>query len=283
MAFRSVRTSMLRVGFLLLGLTASVAQAATSAVDAEASDALTDDEKAEIVDFVVGNAVFSLYHQAGHMMMERFGVDAKGGERAADRFATMTLLEPRSGAGDQTLVDAVDSWQLASRETASAAPAGVLAPDRHTLDGDRAAAIVCDMVGADREGFADLADAAALSAAKRDACVAGYKRERAAFEAAVHPWRRAGDSPIVPLTVAYDAPASLDVAEATMLRDNHVLEEVADRLAEGYTLPEPPSLRARSCGEVTSLFDAKRNELVLCYELSAYHAQLILDDIAARH
>lgn len=93
---------MFRPLFLAFALSVSAAQAATPDVDVETPQGLSDTQMAELVDFVVGNAVFALYHQAGHMMIDRLGMDRIGGEQAADDFAAMTLLEPRTGAGDQT-------------------------------------------------------------------------------------------------------------------------------------------------------------------------------------
>lgn len=274
---------MLRLSLLAFALTLSTAQAATPIIDAQVPAPLSDDEMAEIVDFIVGNAVFALYHQAGHMMMQKFSVNASGGERAADQFAVMTLLDPRSGAGDQTLVDAIDGWRLASHPSASAGSIGLDLPDRHSIDGDRANAIVCDMVGADKDGFADVADAAGLSAEARTQCAQTYHADLAAWTEPMRRYRRAATTPVVSLPVVYDDPADGDVAEATILQDNRVLEEVATKLADQYALPSPPTVRARSCGDVGSSFDADKNELVLCYELSAYHGQLILRDIERRH
>ena len=275
--FQKLCAAVLLAACLSGPLTATPAAAAMPTVEPETPRPLTDTELAEIVDFIVGNAVFALYHQAGHMMAARFGLDAAD-EAEADRFATMLLLDPRSGAGDQTLVDAIDSYRLAAHE-AGGVPR---LPDRHSVDAARAEAIACDMVGADPGGFADVADALGLDPAKREAC-AGIRQE------AVERWRRVlapatlgADAPGPPLPVAYDPPLDQDVAEATILEDNGVLEEVAARLGASYAFATPPKLRAMHCGAPTSRYDAAHNELVLCYELSAHHGQLILRDIERR-
>lgn len=257
------------------------AYGAVPAVEPEMPSSLTDDELAEIVDFVVGNAVFTLYHQAGHMMAVRYG-DGPDDERHADRFAAITLLEPRSGAGDQTLVDAIDSYRLAAHQQDGESGLPLPAPDSHALDAARAEAIACDMIGADPVGFADVAEAIALSRDKRSACEANWRADLAAWRDSLRAIRRAGDAPGSALPVAYDPPVDKDVAEATILQDNHVLEEVAAKLGTTYDFPSPPTVRATHCGEASSRFDAVRNELVLCYELSARHGQLILRDIESR-
>lgn len=273
---------MLRSLSLALLLSVSAAQAATPAEDAPSQPALSDENMAEVVDFVVGNAVFALYHQAGHMLMERYHLETDAGEAGADAFALVTLLNPRSGAGDQTLIDAVDSWLLSYNQTASTKPLEVVLPDRHSIDAERAKALVCGMVGADPIGFSDVADASALTPATRTACVTSYQAELGKWNAALAPIRRAADAPRMTVPVAYEVPAGGETAELTILHDNKVLEEVANRLAEDFTLPSPPTIRAKSCGTVSSMFDASQNEIVLCYELSAYHTDLIMRDIEDR-
>lgn len=274
---------MLRPLLFALALSASSAQAATPADGLSSSPAaLSNDQMAEVVDFVVGNAVFALYHQAGHMMMERYGVEASSGEKGADAFALRMLIDPRSGAGDQTLIDAVDSWLLSYNQTASTKPLDVILPDRHSISGDRARALVCNMVGADPTGFSDVADAASLSAEVRAGCALSYKADREAWTSALTPYRRAPTTPPMTIAVSYDDPTGGTTAESTILRDNKVLEEVAKGLAAAYSLPEPPSIHAKSCGSVTSTYDAAKNEIILCYELSAYHTDLIIRDIEDR-
>jgi hypothetical protein len=272
---------MLRSICLALLISVSAAQAATPA-DGELPAPLSDDSMAEVVDFVVGNAVFALYHQAGHMMMERYAVEPKAGEAGADAFALGMLLTPRSGAGDQTLIDAVDSWLLTYNQTASANPLEVTLPDRHSIDADRAKALVCGMVGADPTGFSDVADAASLTPTTRAGCVSSYHASVASWDAALAPLRRLATAPRLQIAVAYDLPTGGVTAESTILRDNKVLEEVATHLADRFTLPAPPTLRAKSCGTVSSMYDAEHNELVLCYELSAYHTDLIMRDLDSR-
>ncbi|MCX5493217.1 DUF4344 domain-containing metallopeptidase [Kaistia dalseonensis] len=282
--FTRSRISWLRLSAVLaVGLVATAAQAAAPIVDIASPRELSDSDKAEIVDFVVGNAVFALYHQAGHMMMERYGIAAGNGESGADQFATVTLLEPRSGAGDQTLVDAIDSWHLSSHQTASANGIDVALPDRHALDGERTDAIICDMVGADPQGFSDVADASGLDSAARARCATSYQTVRSRWTDMLKPLRHVDGQAATTIAVTYDEPTDGESVEATILQDNRVLEEVADRLARDFALPSPPTVRAKSCGAVTSLYDAAHNELVLCYELSAYHSDLIIRDIENRN
>jgi len=272
--------SFLILAAFFAGFLPTLAEAAAPVIEPQTPQALSDSDMAEIVDFIVGNAVFALYHQAGHMMSERYDAWPPG-EREADRFAVLTLLEPRSGAGDQTLVDAIDSWQIASHHARAGFETGVL-PDRHSLDGSRAGGIICDMVGADPIGFSDIADASRLTPEQRTACGDAYRRDLAAARASLARLVRPAGTEGEPLAVAYDPPLGGDIAEATILADNGVLEEVAAKLGSAYAFPEPPLVRAANCGEPTSKYDAERNELVLCYELSAFHGQLILRDIESR-
>ncbi len=268
-----------------IGLSSPVLAAAPPLMEPRAPHPMTDDDMAEIVDFVVGNAVFALYHQAGHMLMQRYGAVPKGiadAERASDLFAVVTLLDPRSGAGDQTLVDAIDSWKLASPDAVQIAAPDLDQRDLHGVDGPRAEAIACDMVGADPEGFADIAEASGLDAARRRVCGATWKREQAAWAAALKALPRPKE-PTTPFDSIYGPASEEDAPAATILKDNGVLEEVAATLARRFAFAKPPILRAETCGTPTTRYDAAANELVLCYELSSAHTRLIMRDIEQRN
>lgn len=272
---------LIAAALVAIPLACPVAHAAMPTAAPEAPRALSDDELAEVVDFIVGNSVFALYHQAGHMMALRQGWP-ENDEAGADRFAAVTLLASRSGAGDQTLVDAIDSFRLARHQQADAGSAPVVLPDAHSLDAARAAAIACDMVGDDPAGFSDVADALDLPHADRARCGTDWRRTMADWRAKLSGVLRPAASEGARLPIGYDPPLDADVAEATILQDNRVLEEVAEKLGTTYDLPQPPKVRASHCGEPTSRYDEKRNELVLCYELAAYFGQLILTDIESR-
>lgn len=276
---RSLPAAML--AFLILAT--GPAGAAAPVIEPKTPRPLTDDDMAEIVDFVVGNAVFALYHQAGHMLMQRYGAVPKGignAERAADLFAVTTLLDPRSGAGDQTIIDAIDSFKLATPDTLSIADPGG-GPSPHAIDARRADAITCDIVGADPEGFSDIAEAARLGRTARRACAATWQRDRAAWTAALKAVPRPAATPAA-WPVDYAEAEDADTAAATMLEDNGVLEEVGERLAARFALAEPLTLEARNCGKATTRYDDRANGLVLCYELATVHQHRIMRDIERR-
>ncbi|HWJ71688.1 MAG TPA: DUF4344 domain-containing metallopeptidase [Kaistia sp.] len=272
---------------IIAALLASTAtgHAAAPMIEPMTPHAMTDDDMAEIVDFVVGNAVFALYHQAGHMLMQHEGAVPKAignPERTADAFAAVMLLDPRSGAGDQTMVDAIDSFKLSGMDTLSIAAPTLSQLDPHAVDKERAAALVCDLVGADPQGFADIADAAGLDAAQKRLCGATWKREQAAWTAAFAAIPKPGKAPTA-LATRYDQADDANGAAATILEDNRVLEEVAEKLADHFAFAAPPSLRAENCSVPTTRYDHKANELVLCYELSTAHTHLIMRDIERRN
>lgn len=284
------------VRFFLLAMLASLvipalplwvtsAEAAIPMIEPKAPRALSDDDLAEIVDFVVSNAVFALYHQAGHMMMERYGANPKGvgdPERAADLFAITTLLDPRSGSGDQTLVDALDSWRLQPAPRLDIA-ADATRDDPHGLDAARADALGCDLVGADPKEFSDIADMLDFTVARRRLCGARWKHDHTAWiKALKRVGALSGGKAGKPFAVAYDPAEDADAAAAAILKDNDTLEEVAGRLASRLSLAAPPLIRAAHCGAPTTRFDAERNELVFCYERATADARLITDDIRHR-
>ena len=68
------------------------------------------------VEFVVGNLLFVLGHEAGHAVIREMGVPVVGREEdAADFFSTLTALTCDEGFGDRVLANAALGWFLSDR------------------------------------------------------------------------------------------------------------------------------------------------------------------------
>jgi hypothetical protein len=68
------------------------------------------------VEFVVGNLLFVLGHEAGHAVIREMGVPVVGREEdAADIFSTLMALMCEEGFGDRVLANAALGWFLSDR------------------------------------------------------------------------------------------------------------------------------------------------------------------------
>ena len=68
------------------------------------------------VEFVAGNLLFVLGHEAGHAVIREMGVPVVGREEdAADFFSTLMALMCEEGFGDRVLANAALGWFLSDR------------------------------------------------------------------------------------------------------------------------------------------------------------------------
>ncbi|HCD83815.1 MAG TPA: hypothetical protein DEQ45_08295, partial [Agrobacterium sp.] len=166
-------------------------------------DGLSDEQLQQAVNFVIGNAIFSLYHEGSRMLISDFGAPETGSVQApADQLAGTLILQANEEWLDTALVNATDSWYLAREaETLPDHEAPVfsaLVPDR-----SRDRNMACLMVGRDKDGYGDLAAMMGLDNAEFGKCAAAYPGVAKAWENFLAPHRSQTPSG---LTVSYVAP-----------------------------------------------------------------------------
>ncbi len=132
----SLRKFALATGLALLAMPPFAAVAAS----------LTDEQKAEAMDFVMHDATFTLFHESGHLLIHELGLPVLGHEEdAADALGVIQIFKTTKDADElaATMNDVADgwyySWQNASDVEVSE---DVASYDDHSLDIQRANAIV---------------------------------------------------------------------------------------------------------------------------------------------
>lgn len=239
-------------------------------------DGLSDDQLQQAVNFVIGNAIFSLYHEGARMLISDFGApDTSSAQAPADQLAGTLILQANEEWLDTALVNATDSWYLA--RDAQSLPAheapvfSALVPDR-TRDRNMA----CLMVGRDKDGYGDLAAMMGLDKAEFDKCGAAYPRIASAWENFLSPHRSQSPSKF---TVTYMPPRDPDLEPyAIMVRESKVLDLIS-RSFGAYGLKGDVKLTARTCGRPDVYWSAEKREITYCYELGKFQAELIADHL----
>ena len=227
---------------------------------------LTQQQRVDRVEFVVGNMLYVLLHEVGHALIHEMDLPVLGrNEDAADEFAAITLIRVGSAFSQHVLANAAKGWFLSDRRNREIGEP-MLFYDEHGLDAQRAYEIVCLMVGADSEKFKDLANETGLPAERQKDCKEEYERASRAWETLLKPHRRTADQPKTQIDVEYgDGQGTFDVFAKTF-RSSRMLETIAGVLADQYAWPIPFKMEMQVCGHPQASYEDKTHTITICYE-----------------
>jgi hypothetical protein len=235
---------------------------------------LTDQQRIDRVEFVLGNTLFILLHELGHVHVSEMKLPVLGREEVeADTFAVITMLRVGNSFTDRVLINASQGWFLSDRRDQQTG-ARPLYYDEHDLSPQRAYYIVCLMVGADPVKFKQLADDARMPEPRQQSCKRDYAKAAASWERVLAPFRRAPDQPETPIKVIYGDAESMYEPFARSFRAMRLLETVAERSASLYAWPAPFTLEMLSCDGPNANWDDDTRTLKICYQLPFDFAQL---------
>jgi hypothetical protein len=242
---------------------------------------LSEQERIDRVEFVVGNTVFILLHELGHVHFTEMHLPVLGREEdEADTFATLTLLKIGTSFSQRVLTNASQGWFLSERrnEQTRAKP---LYYDEHDLSPQRAYWIVCLMVGSDPVKFKKLADDAKMPEPRQQSCKRDYTKASRSWDMVLAPYRRSPDQPATKISIDYaDAEGNL-AGFARTFRAIRILETVAERSASTYVWSAPFTLEMRSCDGPNAGWDDETRTVKICYQLPFDFAQLYLAFVKA--
>jgi hypothetical protein len=259
------------------GLTAAVLFAAAVAHDSVGAQArgATARTNPAALDFAVGNVEFLLVHEIAHFLIDEKNVPIMGPEEnAADYIATLALL--REAPLDPTqehralrfLVAAADAFALAWE---TGVTAGAEAPywRQHGLSIQRYYQVACLLYGSDPATFARVPQIAGLPDERARSCAGEYAQADAGIQWLLETFgRRAGDPPSAATQIVYDeAPSLVSARVLEELRRIELLERIAERMQERFTIEQPLTMAMRRCGRAEAAWVPHSRELVICYEL----------------
>lgn len=268
-----MRRSLLQIALAgLLALSAPNVGAETLEDDLKG---LTEEQIGDTVEFAFGNALFFLFHEAGHMLVSEFDLPVLGREEdAVDTLSTLLLLEAGADVFETALIDSVDGWTL-SAEASEAAEHEQILWDAHGLDRQRAFNMVCLMVGKDAEKFTESADDLELPAGRRQECVSEYQKAHTSWFGVLKPHLQTGDQKSK-FTITYKPAKNNDLKDyADLVKEAQVLEILQELVSGLYKLDDGIKLTAAECGEPNAYWSPGEREVTYCYELMQWHAQAI--------
>ena len=235
---------------------------------------LTEQQRLDRLEFVMGNTLFAVLHEMGHVAIDEMKLPVLGREEdEADAFATLRLLRIGSDFSQRVLAESAKNWFLSARRDQDTGAQPIYYGE-HSMSQQRAYEVVCLMVGSDPSKFKSLADKAQMPPERQESCRKDYGKISRSWDAVLEPHRRAPDQPQTNIYTVYsDAPENL-AGFARGFRAVRMLEAVAQRSAAEFAWPAPFTMEMRSCGRVDAAWSEENRTLRICYELAFDFAQL---------
>lgn len=231
------------------------------------ASALTADEENDARVYAWDNAVFTMYHEIGHMFVDLYKLPVLAKEEdAVDNLATLMALDDYNRSDDPILSDAAAGWIASIKEEDYASMGASDFFDEHSINAQRAYAMICLLVGSDFDKFTEIATNFGLDKDRQEGCSGDFQQTKAAWDGVMKPHRKpnTGEPKI---TVEYAEPSEATKEGADILRANEVLETVARTVESVYTLPEDITFEGADCGEDNAYYSAGNASVTLCYEL----------------
>jgi hypothetical protein len=235
---------------------------------------LSEKQRLDRLEFVMGNTLFAVLHEMGHVAIDEMKLPVLGREEdEADAFATLRLLRIGSDFSERVLAESAKNWFLSARRDQDTGAEPVYYGE-HSMSQQRAYEVVCLMVGSDPSKFKSLADEAQMPPERQETCRKDYGKISRSWDAVLGPHRRTPDQPQTRIFVVYsDAPENL-AGFARGFRAVRMLEAVAQRSATEFAWPAPFTIEMRSCGRPDAAWSEENRTLSICYELAFDFAQL---------
>jgi hypothetical protein len=252
-----------------------VAEAARMLAGRPRLKGISQAQREKHAEFVVGNLLFALGHEAGHAVIREMGVPVVGREEdAADSFSTLMALICEEGFGDRVLANASLGWFLSHRRDRSAQQ-GRRGQDaqanyygEHGMDLQRAYNVVCLMVGSNPGKFASVADAAKLPPERRMTCQDDYLNAKWSWDQVLQSNLRKHDQAKTAINVVYGPGNGKYDAHAAVSQQMKLLETIAESLSDRFAWRAPISLEMQTCGESNARFEFRTKKVIVCYELA---------------
>ena len=226
------------------------------------------------VEFVTGNTLFVLSHEAGHAVIAEMGIPVIGREEdGADAFATVMLLKLGHSFADRVLTNAAKGWFLGDQRDKKDG-VQINYYDEHGIDLQRAYGIVCLMVGGEPEKFTGLADEVKIPEERQGTCQGDYSNASWSWDKVLKPHLRAPDQPKTTIAVTYGSGKGEYDHLMELARKLGILEAVAGHLSETYVWRTPISLEMQACGQPAAQWEGPAKKITVCYEIIAQFADL---------
>lgn len=223
--------------------------------------------------FALNNAIATVFHEAGHMLVSEFSLPVLGKEEdAVDGLAVLLLLEAEDEDFNSAVEDWANIWFLSAGANGDEEELEFW--DSHGLDEQRAYATVCLMIGKDKKRFGDFAESLEFPDHRAEECPGEYQSLLQSWEKVLKPYE-ASESDVTQFKITYEKTKDPRLAYfREMIKNAGVLEMVAAAFSGSYKLKDGIRLTATECGVANAFWSADDRQMTLCYEDVLNSAQL---------
>ena len=240
----------------------------------------TEEQVTAALKFSMNYATSIVYHEVGHMLVGELGLPVLGKEEdAADSLAAILMLNDDSDPESwDALIDSADGWYFSATHSTGATIEDFSYYDEHSLDIQRAYAMVCMMVGKEPDYFSEVAKSYELSQDRVDGCSYTYMQAANAWDTLLAPHVVDGEQG-VPIKVVYDDGGDYQFF-ADAVRKDKLLEKAAALVMSKYVIPREVTFRGALCGEANAYYSVSEAQVTFCYEMAEDTYNLFINDIA---
>ena len=236
----------------------------------------TEQQRRDSIEFILGNVIFAVVHEVGHMLVSELTLPVLGHEEdAVDAFAVLTGLNLGNAFSDRVLSEAARGWFLSEHRNRKENIPTVYY-DEHGLDEQRGYSIVCLMAGSHPHKFSALAEKTKLPEERQKTCQHDYRRASSSWDQVLTPHIRRPDQAKSQITAAY-----ADIAQYEFIKrafgHMRLLETLAEHLSDRYVWRGPVAFEMTTCSQAGAFWDVSLRKIVVCYELAIDYADLHRD------
>jgi len=234
---------------------------------------LTEEQATETDTFAMHNAMFTIFHESGHMLVSEFEIPVLGKEEdAVDALSSVMMLEAEDDDFDTAMMDAANGWFMSAQagEEEGAEPAYW---DEHGLDQQRAYSMVCMMLGKNLDKFKDFAKDVEYPDDRVEQCADEYETTKTNWFKLLAP-NEVADQTKTKFIISYEKPANPDLLYFYQkVQDEQLLEMIEATYSGLYKLEDGIKLTAKQCDVANAWWSPGDREMTYCYEDIAFYAE----------
>jgi len=215
--------------------------------------------------YFLGNVTNTMFHEFGHALISEFEIPVLGREEdAVDSFANIMMIsEDPDPILDEMIVAVSDEYFEEGKFSE------LVAWDEHSMNEQRAYAVVCMLVGADPVGFKHAADNANMPKERQEACAFDWEKASVSWNKLLEEHYLSDNEKYSPkITVKYQKPGEKYSKVAALLKASGIIEDVVEYIGVTYKIPNDIVVSVKRCGEENAFWEADGHKLTMCYELA---------------